>query len=79
VRLSYQHHPKRHDIASNLKGEDLILELAHGAGLLIAEGLGGLLDTADHGGRAAQEDLDVVGRLGQPFLRLCVSCMVPRS
>lgn len=45
----------------HLEAEDLVLELADGAGLGVAEGLGGLLHGADHGGRTAEEDLDVAG------------------
>lgn len=52
----------------DLESEDLVLEFAHGSRLLVTEGLGGLLQTADHGGRTAQENLDVVGGLGEPFL-----------
>lgn len=51
-----------------LKGKDLVLELADGTGLLVAEALGGLLEAADHRGRTAEENLDVVGGLGEPFL-----------
>lgn len=53
---------------SCLKCKDLVLELAHRTSLLEAKGLGGLLETADHGRRAAEQDLDIVGGLGQPFL-----------
>lgn len=56
-----------HDI-SHLESKDLVLELADGAGLGEAETLGGLLQTANHGRGAAQEDLDIAGRLGKPFL-----------
>lgn len=51
-----------------LKGKHLVLQLADGPGLLEAEALGGLLQPTHHGRRAAQQDLDVVGRLGEPFL-----------
>lgn len=44
-----------------LEAEDLVLELADGAGLGVAEGLGSLLHGADHGRRTAEEDLDVAG------------------
>lgn len=56
-----------------LERKDLVLELAHGPGLLVADGLGGLLQTADHRGRAAEQDLDVVGGLGKPFLHTVIS------
>lgn len=51
-----------------LKGKHLVLELADGAGLLEADRLGGLLEGADHGRGAAEQNLDVVGGLGKPFL-----------
>lgn len=54
--------------ASLLEGKDLVLELADRARLVVAEGLGGLLEATDHRGRAADEDLDVVRRLGEPLL-----------
>lgn len=53
---------------SCLKGKDLILELADGTSLLEAEAFGGLLQTANHGRRTAEQDLDVVGGLGEVFL-----------
>lgn len=53
----------------SLEGKDLVLQLADGTGLLEAKALGGLLQAADHGGRSAHQDLDIVGGLGQPFLR----------
>lgn len=56
-------------IVCSLEGKDLVLELADGTGLLEAKALGGLLQAADHGGRSAHQDLDIVGGLGQPFLR----------
>lgn len=52
-----------------LKGEDLVLELADGAGLLEAKALCGLFETANHGRRSTEEDLDIVGGLGEPFLQ----------
>lgn len=52
----------------SLKGKDLIHELADGAGLLEAKALGGLLQAANHGRGTAEENLDVVGRLGKPLL-----------
>ena len=51
-----------------LESKYLVLKLAHGASLLISKGLGGLLEAADHGGRAADENLHVVRRLREPFL-----------
>lgn len=52
----------------SLERENLVLELADGTGLLVSEALGGLLQATDHGGRTAEENLDIVGRLGKPFL-----------
>lgn len=52
-----------------LKGKDLVLELADGASLLEAKALCGLLETANHGRRSTEEDLDIVGGLGEPFLQ----------
>ena len=57
----------------NLEGKHLVLQLADGPGLLEAEALSGLLQATDHGRRAAQQDLDVLGRLGQVFLLQPVS------
>lgn len=51
-----------------LESKDLVLKLADGASLLEPKGLGSLLEAADHGGRTADEDLDVVRRLREPFL-----------
>lgn len=59
----------RQEISFRLEGKDLVLELADGAGLFEAEALGGLFEAADHGGRAAEENLDVVGGLGEEFLQ----------
>lgn len=53
---------------SVLEGKDLVLQLADGASLLVAHALRGLLEAADHGRRTAQEDLDIVGGLGEPVL-----------
>lgn len=39
----------------------MVLELADGAGLGVAERLGGLLHGADHGRGTTQKDLDVAG------------------
>jgi hypothetical protein len=50
-----------------LESKDLILELADGAGLLEAKALGGLLQAANHGWRATEQDLDVGGRSREPF------------
>ena len=63
-RLKWFHRP-----STSLEGKHLVLQLADGPGLLEPEGLGGLLETAHHGRRAAQQDLDVGRRLGEPFLR----------
>ncbi len=57
-------------ICGRLEGKDLVFEFADGAGLLEAKALGCFLKATDHGGRAAEQDLDIVGGLGQPFLRL---------
>lgn len=51
-----------------LESKDLVLELAHRTSLLEAQGLGSLLEAADHGRRTAEQNLDIVRRLGQPFL-----------
>ncbi len=56
-----------------LEGKDLVFKLADRSRLLVAEALGGLLETANHRRRPADQDLDVVGGLGQPFLQVCVS------
>lgn len=55
-------------IQASLEAEDLILELADGSGLGVAQGLGGLLHGADHGWRTADEDLDVGGWGGEFLL-----------
>ena len=51
-----------------LKGKDLVFELAHGPSLLKTKAFGGLLETANHGRRAADQNLDIIGGLGEPFL-----------
>lgn len=51
-----------------LEAEDLVLELADGAGLGVAERLGGLLHGADHGRGTTQHDLDIAGGGGETFL-----------
>jgi len=56
-----------------LESKHLVLELADRASLLEAEALGGLLETAHHGRGTAEQDLDIVGRLGKPFLQMLVS------
>lgn len=56
---------------ARLESEDLVLKLADGTRLVVAEGLGGLLQTTDHWGGTADEDLDIVGGLGQPLLDHC--------
>jgi len=55
-------------LARSLESKDLILELADRARLLVAQALGRLLQAADHGRRTAEQDLDIVGRLGKVFL-----------
>lgn len=57
---------RRH--SRHLECEDLVLELADGLGLLEAKGLGGLLEATDHGWRTAEQNLDIIGRFGEPFL-----------
>lgn len=52
-----------------LEAEYLVLELADGPGLVVTEGLGGLLHGTDHGWRAADEDLDI-GSRARKFLLL---------
>jgi hypothetical protein len=47
----------------------LVLELAHWARLLVTKSLGGLLQTADHRRRAAEQDLDIGSRGREPFLQ----------
>lgn len=51
-----------------LEAEDLVLQLADGAGLGVAQGLGGLLHGADHGWGTADKDLDIGGGGGQTLL-----------
>ena len=46
----------------------MVREFASGSSLREAKALGSLLQTADHRRRSAQQDLDVVGRLREPFL-----------
>lgn len=48
-----------------LEAEDLVLELADRARLLVSEALGSLLERRDHRRRSAHEDLDVRGRSGE--------------
>ncbi len=57
-----------HPWARSLESKDLVLQLADGAGLGESQALGRLLEPTDHGGRAAEQDLDVIGGLGEPFL-----------
>jgi hypothetical protein len=47
-----------------LKSEDLVVELADGAGFLVSKRLGGLLHGRDHRRRSAEENLDVVSGSG---------------
>jgi hypothetical protein len=61
----------RASIMLRLESEDLVLELANRTRLVVAERFGGLLEATNHRGRAADEDLDIVGRLGQPLLCSC--------
>lgn len=51
-----------------LEGKDLVNKLADRSGLLEAKALSGLLETANHGRRTTEKNLDIVGRLGQVFL-----------
>lgn len=52
--------------------EHLVFELADGTSLGVAKRLGSLLHGADHGRRATHEDLDIVGRGRETFLKLSV-------
>jgi hypothetical protein len=52
-----------------LEGKDLVNKLADRAGLLEAKALSGLLETANHRRRTTEKDLDIVGGLGQVFLK----------
>lgn len=52
----------------SLEAEDLVLQLADRAGLGVAERLGGLLHSADHGRGTAQQNLDIRGGGRQTFL-----------
>lgn len=56
-----------------LKGKDLVFELADRTGLFESKALGGLLQAANHGWRTAEKHFDVVGGLGEPFLKRRVS------
>lgn len=55
-------------IMRSLEAEDLVLELADRTGLSVAERFGGLLHSADHGRRTAQQNLDIGSGGGQTFL-----------
>ena len=57
----------------HLEAEDLVLKLADGSRLGEAERLGGLLHGADHGRRAADENLDIGSRSGEKLLLYVVS------
>lgn len=57
----------------HLEAEDLVLELADRPGLGVSERLGGLLHGADHGRRAADENLDIGSRSRETFLLYGVS------
>jgi hypothetical protein len=52
-----------------LEAEDLVLQLADGTGLGVAERFGGLLHGADHRRRTTEEDLDVAGGSRETFLK----------
>lgn len=54
--------------SSPLESKDLVFELADRTSLVEAQALCGLLQAADHGRRTAEQDLDVVGWGGEPFL-----------
>jgi hypothetical protein len=54
--------------AHSSEAEDLVLELADRAGLGVAESLGGLLHSADHGRGTAEKNLDVGSGGGQALL-----------
>lgn len=51
-----------------LEAEDLVLELADGAGLGVAERLGSLLHGADHRRRTAEKNLDIRSGSRKTFL-----------
>jgi hypothetical protein len=51
-----------------LEGKNLVNELADRTGLLEAKALSGLLETANHGRRTTEKNLDIVGGLGQVFV-----------
>jgi len=53
---------------SCLEAEDLVLELAHWVCLFESQALGGTLHCLDHGGRATDENLDILGRRGELLL-----------
>ena len=52
----------------SLELEDLVRELGDGVGLFVTEILGDLGHGRDHGGRAAEKDLDVSSRGGHVLL-----------
>jgi hypothetical protein len=51
-----------------LEGKNLVNELADRTGLLEAKALCCLLETANHGRRTTEKNLDIVGGLGEIFL-----------
>jgi hypothetical protein len=53
----------------SLEGKYLILELADGSGLGVAQEFGGLLHRADHGRGTAEQDPNIASWGGQPFLK----------
>lgn len=59
-----------HILSFRLEAEDLVIELADGAGLGVAERLGSLLHGADHGRRTAEEDLDIRSGSRETFLQV---------
>lgn len=52
-----------------LESKDLVTKLADRTCLGKAKGLGSLLDAANHRRRTAQEELDILGGLREPFLK----------
>jgi hypothetical protein len=51
-----------------LESKNLVNKLADGAGFLEAKALSSLLETANHGRRSTEKDLDIVSGLGQVFV-----------
>lgn len=67
------HHVEGLDIGLFLESKDLVFQLANRLGLLETKTLSCLFEAADHGRRTTEQNLDIVGRLGQVFLKSAVS------